>query len=231
MNWKTQFLGIVLSLPLSVLGQGTFQNLDFEASTVPPLANGQPGSSVSVEAAFPNWVAYWGADVAPYVFHNDYALGAPSLSILGPSGWPVFEGRFTAVIQAGRLPPSLEVYPAALAQIGTVPAGIQSIMFYSGFTRPEVTFNSERIPVALLGTGVSGTGTAYEILGGDISSFAGQIGELRFSSYAVEGQLGSLTLIDNIFFSTQQIPEPGPLGLIGLGTLLVAWRLRQGGTS
>jgi hypothetical protein len=226
MKKSFQVLAIVVgfSLHLPLHAQGTFQNLAFEASTVPPLANGQSGGSVLMSAAFPNWTGYWGTNVAPSAFHNDLSIGGVSISILGPSNSVILEGNFTATLQAGGLFSSLPVYPASLAQTGTLPSGIHSIMFYSAFTRPEITFNGQVIPIGLVGFGVSGTGTAYEILGGDISAFAGQNGELRFTSYASQGQFGSLTYLDNIFFSNQPIPEPSVFGLLGFVALLLGLR-------
>jgi len=229
MRHKIQSLlvAVSLALPYGLMGQGTFQNLNFEASTVPPLANGQSGGSVSVSTAFPGWIAYRGTNSASMVFHNDYSIGSVSLSILGPTNSTRFEGNFMAVLQAGGLFSSLPVYAAALAQTGTLPAGIHTIMFYSGFTWPEVTFNGQVIPVVMLGSGVSSSGTSYEILGGDVGSFAGLSGELRFTSYAPLGQFGSLTYLDNIFFSTQPIPEPSTLSLFALGTFLFRHHSRR----
>jgi hypothetical protein len=73
-----------------------------------------------------------------------------------------------------------------------------------------VTFAGQQIPVIMLGS----TSTAT-ILGGDIASFAGQTGELRFQG---GGEL------DNIQFSNSPVPEPGVFGLTALGALLLGWR-------
>jgi hypothetical protein len=74
-----------------------------------------------------------------------------------------------------------------------------------------VAFNGTRIPLSLLGTSTN----SQSIWGGDVSSFAGQVGELRFFG---------LGRFDNIFFSPQAIPEPRMFGLFGLGSLLLGCR-------
>jgi len=62
----------------------------------------------------------------------------------------------------------------------------------------------------------------YDVFGGDISSFAGQTAELRFTGPANSGGY-----FDNIFFSNQPIPEPSALSLFALGSLLIGWRWRR----
>jgi hypothetical protein len=62
----------------------------------------------------------------------------------------------------------------------------------------------------------------YHEWGVDISGFAGQVGELRFS--IGPGTAGS-SFLDFIQFSTQPIPEPSALAMIGLGGLVFGRRL------
>jgi hypothetical protein len=101
----------------------------------------------------------------------------------------------------------------AIAQVGTVPSNAQSIRFYahSYITLPVMDFGGQQIPLTVLG----GSSSTYYIWGGNISSFAGQTGELRF--------LGDFSL-DNISFSNLPTPEPGVFGLSALGALLLGWR-------
>ncbi len=223
------FAFLLLKLTVQpALAQGTFQNLNFEASTVSPLPSGQSETSVPVSAAFPGWTAYKGTNVTPTVSHNGLSTGGVNVGIIGPSFSLRLQANFSALLQAGGLFSSFPVYSAGLAQTGTVPTGVFSVMFFSLGDRPEVTFNGQVIPTTFMGNGVSSSGGAtYEVLGGDVAPFAGQSGELRFTSYAPQGQFGSYTLLDNIFFSNQQVPEPSTLGVLGLGVLLFSYRLRH----
>ena len=99
----------------------------------------------------------------------------------------------------------------AIAQTGTVPASAMSVRFY-GLAGFAVSFAGQTIPISQLDTTPN-----YNIYGGDISMFANQTGELRFTGG------GSL---DMIHFSSQQIPEPSTLGFFAAGVLFLGWRLR-----
>ena len=82
----------------------------------------------------------------------------------------------------------------------------------------DVSFNGQNLALTLLGSNPN-----YNIYGTDISSYAGQTGQLLFTSYSsqVGGQWDS---VDNIQFSATPVPEPNSLGLFALGGLIVAWR-------
>jgi hypothetical protein len=86
----------------------------------------------------------------------------------------------------------------------------------------QVTFGGQTIPTVQIGIQPIGS-TRYLILGGDISSFAGQTGELRFTA-PVTLLSFNIPYLDNIQFSIEPIPEPGTLGLFALGALLLGWR-------
>ncbi len=72
-----------------------------------------------------------------------------------------------------------------------------------------------------------GRGTDYQIVGADISGFAGQTGELKFLMPDLTPVGSSSSYLDNIQFSTQSIPEPGTLGLFAIGTLFLAYRSQR----
>ncbi len=72
------------------------------------------------------------------------------------------------------------------------------------------------IPVEQLGSGPN-----YFIMGGDISAYAGETDELRFT--ALPGTGG---LLDNIEFSVSPVPEPGMMGWMMLGGIFLGSRLR-----
>ena len=191
-----------------VLAQGTFQNLDFEAATLIPIP-GDPFGRVEFAPAFPGWVGYVGTNLQIVADHNNRSLSEPGIAIMGPD-FPapsLFQGHYYARLYTA---PGVLVAPA-LAQTGLIPSAARSIRFLGGAQDvPFLSFASQSIPLSVLGS----TST-YTIWGGDISSFAGQTGELRFQ--------GSRTF-DNISFSDQPIPEPSTFGLFGLGALVLGWR-------
>src|SRR6266478_1815757 len=57
-------------------GQGSFQNLDFEAANLPTVPSGQSGGLVLSSDAIPGWTAYYGSSQTSQILHNDLSLGA-----------------------------------------------------------------------------------------------------------------------------------------------------------
>lgn len=207
---KRPLLGFIFSvLALSAVGQGTFQNLDFESAVLVPLA-GDPLGRVQFAAAFPGWTGYVGANLQTLADHNNRSLSASGIAIVGPD-YPSpnhLQGHFYAELYIAFPGPAT---PVALNQIGTIPVGTKSIRFYGGaFDPPFVDFAGNSIPVIALQNA-----STYTVYGGDISAFAGITGELSFR--------GS-RLLDNIQFSNLPIPEPSTLGLLGLSGVLLGWR-------
>ena len=83
--------------------------------------------------------------------------------------------------------------------------------------RLAVTFGGQYVPISLLSSTPN-----YNIYGGDISAFmGGQTGELRFQAVVSSGF--GITLLDNISFSNQPIPEPSSLALFGLGAFVLGF--------
>lgn len=204
-------VALVAALSWQASSQGTFQNLDFESATLVPIP-GDPFGRVQFGPGFPGWTGYIGDEPQTIVDHNSRLISQPGIAIMGPD-FPsanLFQGHYFAELYTT---PGVLVSPA-LAQTGTVPTTAQSIRFYGGAQDvPFILFAGQSIPLSVLGS----TAT-YTIWGGDISAFAGQLGELRFQ--------GSRRF-DNISFSDLAIPEPSAFGLFALGGLLLGWQLRR----
>lgn len=209
MKSKTQKkLFVVLALFLSRLigfSQG-FVNLDFESPNLPLVPD--LAGFVPIANALPGWTGYVGGNQIGGVVYNNISIGTPIISFHGPGSLsPVLQGSYSV-----RMQPFSST--AAIAQMGTVPSTAQSLRFYATGSF-VASFAGQSIPLSNLGS----TST-YTIYGGDISGFANLFGLLQFQ--------GGGTL-DNILFSNQPIPEPSTLGLFGLGTLFLGWRLRRTG--
>jgi hypothetical protein len=195
--------------------QGTFQNLNFESASLTPVPAGQYGGFVPIGSALPWWTGYSqtpGTNEVAQVLQNNLTLGVASIDILGPfwSGGGILEGQYSVTLQESF--PDRLVVPS-IGQTGTIPSDAESVRFYAlpYQTLPRVSFAGNQIPLSNLG----GSASTYYLWGGNISTFAGQTGELRF--------WGDMAL-DNIFFSDQPVPEPSVLGLSALGALLVGWQ-------
>jgi hypothetical protein len=214
------------------LGQGTFQNLDFEAATV---SQTQLSGLVPAGSALPGWMIYYGTNQQSQVFFNDFTLGATSVDLLGTNGQAgpyggAIQGGYSVLLQGGvvSLPGGAFMSAeATISQTGLVPLTARSILFKA---QPDlgtflVSLAGQSIPFFALSNGPN-----YTVYGGDVSAFAGATVELRFSTPQLFGGRNWWGL-DDIAFSTLQVPEPGLIGLLALGSSLLALRLVCWGSS
>lgn len=207
MKAKISLLTVLAALALltHARGQGTFfRNLDFEEANV----SGYPSPGwVPIADAMPGWSAYVDG---PYsyglgeVIYNSVPIGTAQITLQGPgSPYPILQGSYMVF----PWPSTSGAFIPSIFQTGTVPASAQSIRFYTSYRGPSltgfVTFAGGTIPIELIENTPN-----YAIYGGNISSFANQTGELRFRGGG---------FLDNIFFSSQPIPEPGAVSLLAVG--------------
>jgi hypothetical protein len=113
---------------------------------------------------------------------------------------------------------------ASIAQTGFVPLGIQSLEFKAWEWAPStsilsVSFNGNDLSPVVIGTGAN-----YILYGADLSAFAGQTGQLEFTS-VFNNNGPSWIELDDIGFSTTAVsPEPSIVALGGIGGLVFAAR-------
>ena len=98
-----------------------------------------------------------------------------------------------------------------------IPADSESLRFLS-LGEFSLSFAGHSIPLKVLGN------LPYfgQIYGADISAYAGECGLLTFQT----GPLSSngINILDDITFSTQPVPEPGVLSILGLGVVMLFLR-------
>ena len=192
----------VLTVTSVANAQGTFRNLDFELANVPFVPNGQDGGFVSSIDGLPGWTVYYGGNPDTTIFHNSITLGAAEVGIFGPA-WnqsDILQGTYS-VFMTPSLPTG--AVSAGVGETGIIPSTARTLSFFSSPTALfQVTFGGQVIPLTRLGSGPN-----YVIQGGDISQFAGQTGELRFTGGG---------FLDNIKFSPIAIPEPSAVSLATL---------------
>ena len=217
---QTRLLGALALLTwLPLYGQGTFQNLGFESAQISNLPFPQ-WTWEPINQALPGWCGYLGSNEVTIVQHNSHPLDSAGLSIFGPTGWTtsIAHGKYAVMLQAG-YDPFETVGGKVRAAIGQTAPIVSSdkALFYYATASLEVTFSGQMIPTYVMGQGPNG----YSLWGGDVQAFAGQSGELRFTT---GGPLGlTSSYLDFIRFSDQPIPEPSASGLFAAGALLLSW--------
>lgn len=212
---RTSLIITILLLGVCGYSQGTFVNLGFE-NPILPLDPNDP-SGVPISNALPGWTGYIGANQIQRVFYNTISIGGAAVSLQGPGSLePVLQGSYTVFLQAQFSPTFPSPVSAAIAQTGQIPSTAQSLVFLGRNISLQVTFRSQVIPYYVIGNGPD-----YTTYGGNISGFAGQTGELRFTGFNFGGDS-----LDAISFAPQAIPEPGMFGLLGFSASILGWRLR-----
>jgi hypothetical protein len=216
-------------LVISAQGQGSFQNLDFEAATI---SQSQAPGSVNITDALPGWNVYRGYVLnipPPQIGFNNATSAVPQVTLLGMNGVDEtsIEGGFSVFLE-GLYVPSIEGGPplgdSSINQTGLVPAGTQSILFKAqpGTDSLLMSLDGQNIPFVALATGAN-----YILYGGDISALANQFSQPLELEFTAEG-MGTGWNLDSIEFSSQQVPEPSMWALLIVGSgLLIFFRRRR----
>jgi hypothetical protein len=228
----TVSFSIFLLLAISASAQGTFQNLDFEQAnpvydTASPLYPTDP--VVTAASALPYWTVSYSTPVfqGTDLFLNTYTAGSPGIETFGPNNPATtaqpgaIDGHYSVFLEGGLNPPSTLV-SASISQTGMVPVGSESLQFEVWRSLPSnsaITFDGNNLSPIVLGTGAD-----YTLYGVNIAPFAGETGQLEFTSTLPESGLTLFGLDDISFSQTAVAPEPSPLILYGIGSLLLCAR-------
>ena len=156
------------------------------------------------------------------MWYNTVTLGAAAVSIQGPGSlFPAIQGNYSVGLQTTFPDAQLT---AAIGQTGLIPLDSRSLIFLTGpASFLEVSFAGQHIPFVQIGAGPN-----YVVRAGDISQFAGQTGELRFTGVAAGGGIpGGGGILDDIRFSDQAIPEPRVVCLMTIGAGLLCCLSRK----
>jgi hypothetical protein len=198
---------------LRAQGQGSFQNLNFEAANV---SGYPPNSTVPGTNAMPGWNgSFFGYDAISF--------GGSLISLIDTNagfGFNPLQGRYSAVLFGGA------GGPVTLSQTGLVPAGTESLQVQIFWidVPPVVSLGGQTLEMVPLQTFAN-----YTLYGANVSTFAGHMEELQFLEAPPASNPPDWAILDDIRFSTQPIPEPDAFGLFGLGAVVAGWRLRRAG--
>lgn len=211
---------VVTAMLMSVkaYSQG-FLNLGFENPNLPltPVFN-----QLQTSDAIPGWTAYYSTATATnqssQVWYDTVSLGGAFIALTdsNSSSLSPLQGSYSLLLEGSS---ASTPTAASIGQTGQIPFNAISLLFYLSLNSSlQVTFNGQIIPLVQTGSTAN-----YVIMGGNISGFAGQTGQLLFTALPNVGY----GLLDNIQFSTSPVPEPSTLGLTALGGLLFASRCRK----
>ncbi len=191
-----------------------FSDLDFEIATINTVSF--PGGD-----RFTATVQGWSVNTPNYVNgdpnsipYNDIALDEASVDLVGidsPFTPPAIEGLYSIYLQGGTQF-AHSTNGASIWQTAQIPATARSLIYWGNAL--QVSFGGQMLLFSAISNAPN-----YTVYEADISAYAGQTGELRFTE-----PWEHEALLDNIQFSTSPAPEPSVSGLSALGGLCLAWR-------
>ncbi len=200
--------------------QSSFQDLNFEDANPVPY-QGPPGGATTA-SAFPGWEALYGTTPTPSVAYDTISAGSAQITLVDNNVsddlFPPLQGKYSALLD------SALGTTTTLSQTGLVPAGTESLTLdaFEQFSTFTVSVNGQTVPLTALQTL-----TGYTEYGGDVSQWAGQDVTLSITENlpnGLPGQTPSWLELDNINFSTTSVPEPSPLLLTGIASLMFGAR-------
>ena len=207
----------------SARAQGTFQNLDFESATLPPVP-----TSLQFGSAFPGWTGCVGGVPLGTALYNNEFLDSSGISIVDRNSiaGSVIQGNYTAILQAGLALGTPQPADTTLSQTGLVPSGTQSLLFQARFTFGQsptsfaVTMDGQNL--SLVPQSSSGGNTLYSA---DVRQWAGQTATLDFTVFAARPHIDNAFLtLDAIQFYPVPVPEPGVFCLFAVGSAVLGCR-------
>jgi hypothetical protein len=174
----------ILVLCKGTLAQG-FVNFDFELSTITSSSPSGYGFNWGM-ANVSGWTAYGDRASSNYtggtsVFYNDQWLDSASVALVDANYWSPALHREYAILLFGGTSAGATTNGAAIGETGQIPLTAQSITYWGSSWNHQqnlqITFNGQLLSFIA----ISNTAT-YTIYGADISAYAGQTGELRFTA-------------------------------------------------
>jgi hypothetical protein len=218
---------ILLTQPIAAIS-ASFQNLGFDSANTNNLSCFATGSPPYVDCRglanelLPAWQLSYGNNPFTFINVNLVATGLGGVASL-------YDARQTFLPTFGMyslgLYPGPDIFthvytPQSLIQVGDVPADALSIHFINYGSPFELRANNIMVPLIYqYGPPTQFPDQRLAQVAGDISQFAGMNVELKFITLDVPNSV--VNGIDSITFSSEAIPEPGILSLLGAGLLLL----------
>ena len=194
---KILILVVATAITLTARGQDSFQNLSFESTS---LSQTDPAGLVSASVALPYWTAFDGSGNPLLQIGYKFQFAGTPIALLDSNGqFSVFLVGAGVSYPGGPLP----FAPAAsIAQTGMMPKTARYIFFKAkpGTSLLLLSLGGVNVPYTAVATKPD-----YTLFAGDVSSFAGQSLEMRFTV----GYRGTGWILESIGFSKGQVMGAG----------------------
>lgn len=226
-------LGLV-AMQMNTFAEAQFENLNFEAATIDPIISDDYGR-VKFTKAFPGWEAYVGMEKQELTLYDSIFLDSSSIGIFDStihygSSFTPFEGKYTAMLEAGLKLYSSQEADVSLSQTGIIPTYAHSVIFQATLNDAEpgpfcVSINQDVLPLVQLKTT-----SDYSWFGANVEKWSGKSANLKFTLHSTYHKNGvNMVYLDGIRFLDYAVPEPATIMLtfIGLCLVMSASRLKQ----
>ena len=216
---------MVCCLPSAVL-TAQFQNLGFDDAITNTVVQYAPGFFHGPTSEL---LPGWQINLGPFINYNSLLSGLGFGTIVSQRfsltnfGSVVF-GKFGLVLVPGYDMQTGIYSPIVLTQTGDIPSDMKSVHFLNYGSPFELQVDNALIPLTVE-SNVLVHGALVSSLAGDISSFAGQSVELKFTT--LDTPDFGVNSLDSISLSSEPVPEPSVLVLFGVGALLLFCHFRR----
>lgn len=204
-----------------VLCAATFQNFDFDSTVTNITLSLPPDEGVGYGPAsdlLPGWQLFQGANQVSSIGYdlNPISLGVASIYDVNSQGFPApVSGKYSLGLYPG-YNLIFNYQPFSLVQVGDIGANIQSIRFINYGSPFELRLNGTLIPLVYdYQPGSSNLDTRVAYVTGDISAFAGQTVQIKFTTLDMPNSV--VNGLDDIELNAQAVPEPSATALLLLG--------------
>jgi hypothetical protein len=230
-NTKRTFVLICLALVLRPVCGARFQNLDFDAghtNITVSIPRDEGDGYGPIGDLLPGWRLLQGTNDVSLIGLNLNPIGLGVASIYNANfqgvGAPVFGNYSLGLYPGYNL--LFQYRPFSLVQQGDVGPEVRSIRFFNFGSPVELRLNGTMIPLSYdYQPGGTDPNNRLAVVTGDVSAFAGQTVELKFTTLDINNS--AVNWLDSIEFTAQIVPEPATVVLLSLGFLMLGRKLAR----